>query len=469
MSIGGGTAEPATLLWTKVNYNRDMSCGRRVQVVMVVVLLGAASSVFAEDREALDRAQKLAWSKHFAEAERIYRDVLQSTPDSREASLGLARVLLWEGRYRDARERFLTLGDREGAATAAYWQGDFRTAAREFRMIDSTFARDSLNAIEQASRGSDRVALDYDDDNQPLHSLRAMVSSSFFSDPLTRWDVSAGNHSISAPRFDAHRQLPFAAVQNETTLPWQRLTITTFAGAQRHPDGSTRPTGGLTLRYRTSSASSLSGTIDHRELLTNDTALHTHPSITRLLVTWTRYADNSWFAGLTTGSLRYFDHNSGHYTEGYALVPLQRGFFAGASGAIRDTADNRFYVDAISGTRAGDAFQYGYRGSFTPYWTPKHLREVRAIVMFTRGRWKAQVERGIAHDDATAFGPLTGSSPLPANIFAFQYRRTSHPSRGMITYAMPIRAAYRFECTIERTTTAFYAANEIHASLVRRR
>ena len=450
-----------------------------VRVVALVAFLASAVAGFADDRADLDRAQKLAWSKHFAEAEQIYRDVLAHAPDSREAAHGLAQVTLWQGRYREARSRFLALGDREGAATAAYWQGDFRTAAREFSGLDSQFARESLVAIEQASRGMDRIDVDSLHDNQPLRTFRSSATSSMFSDPLTRWDVTAGGSLLSAPRFEERRRLAFASVANERVLPWQRLTIDSSFGVQRYPDGSSRPVGGVALRYRPSNESTFAASIEHRELLTNDTAMARHPSVTRSVISWTRYRERSWFAGFENGSLRYFDRNRGRYAQGYALLPVAVhrtpvAVYLGASAAIRDTAENRFGLDAFSGSRSstGD-FVYSYRGSYTPYWTPKHLREARAIALVTgtinRVSWKAQFEGGVARDDVIAFGPSRGPAPLPQGIFSFDFVRTSHPARGAITFTTPIASRYSFECTIERSVTAFYAANAIHGSLVRHR
>ena len=90
----------------------------------------------------IEEAQRLAWQKHFAAAEKLYRQVLRSDPASRDAKFGLAQVLLWEGQYAEARWLFKSLKGAdaaEGAATAAYWQGDFRTASREFAAIDRPF------------------------------------------------------------------------------------------------------------------------------------------------------------------------------------------------------------------------------------------------------------------------------------------------------------------------------------------
>ena len=125
-------------------------------------------------------AQRLAWSKRFDEAERLYRQYLRRNPASREAAVGLAQVVLWKRRYREARTLFLNLVRRnpadaeamEGAATAAYWEGDFRTAAREFSEVvrrhpERQFAQQSLSEIAAASRDSIRTTVDAVEDDQP--------------------------------------------------------------------------------------------------------------------------------------------------------------------------------------------------------------------------------------------------------------------------------------------------------------
>jgi hypothetical protein len=53
----------------------------------------------------LDRARRLAWEKQFAESEALYRVLLERGPASRDVRLGLARVVLWQGRYAQAIER----------------------------------------------------------------------------------------------------------------------------------------------------------------------------------------------------------------------------------------------------------------------------------------------------------------------------------------------------------------------------
>jgi hypothetical protein len=469
------------------------AAGRWAQVCRVVVcVIGFCSAATARPQpDLLHQAQQLAGQKHFREAEKLYREVLNRSPNSREGMLGLARVILWEGRYREARRLFKQLVRRspadveaaEGAATAAYWQGDYRTAAHEFSAIaaehpERRIPRQSLAEIESAARGDVRVLMEGVDDDQPYRAWRTSATVSSFSDPLTRWDVTGGAYRLENPTRSITRTEPFFLATNEIVFPWQRLTITTTAGVLRWPDARTRPIGGLTLAHKLSSNSSVSVTGEHRELLTNATSVMTHAAVTRFVAAWTRYASRSWLAGIEVGHNRYYDRNSGGYAQGYALWPVMKSnrttVWLGASAAMRDTRETRFELDTVSSTRspAGD-FLYSYRGSYRAYWTPQNFREGRAIAMVAhtigKGELKFQAERGVGRDEERAFAPSSGSEPLPSTIFAIDFERTFHPYRFSAGLSMPISTAFRLDCAIERNVTAFYAANVFRASLVRHR
>ena len=429
----------------------------------------------------IEEAQRLASQKHFATAEKLYRQALRTDPQSREAKFGLAQVLLWEGHYVEARRLFQSLKGAdaaEGGATAAYWQGDYRTAAREFAAINRPFARSSLAEIRSASAGDFRFGIEGVDDNQPYRAWRSSVTVSSFSDPLTRWDVTAGGYRLNNLDRRIVRTEPFVIATNTLVLPWQRLTIVASGGALRYPDGKTGSIGGLTLSRKLSSNSSLTISADHRELLTNATAIDTHASVTRFVAGWSRYAPHSWLAGIESGVNRYFDHNRGNYIQGYALWPIFRRerttIWTGASAALRQTDETRFELDSVSSTRTGSFFSYSYRGSYRGYWTPRDFSEARAIISIAHtmqrdAELKAQIEDGVGRDEARAFGPASGLSPLPSSIFKFDFHRTFHPYRLSAGVSLPIATAYRLECGIERSVTVFYAANAFRASLVRRR
>ena len=444
------------------------------------------------DRQTLEEAQRLAGRKRFHEAEQRYRELLRRRPGWRDAAVGLAQVVLWGGRYREARALFLDLIRRdqrdveaiEGAATAAYWQGDYRTAANEFRRLaerypDRPLARRSLSEIALAARGQERLVVEAIDDDQPYRFWRTEATSSIFTDPLTRWDVTAGSCHLVNPVLHADRDTPYVSLGNEIVLPWQSLTIRSSAGAFRWPDGVARPIGGLTLQFRTSPFSSMFARSEHRELLASASATLTHTAVTRTNIGWTRYAPGSWVAGVEAGHLRYFDRNRGKYAQAYALWPMIRGeritASVGGSAAIRHTDDSRFYLDAVASTiSTGGGFDYQYRGSYTPYWTPQHLRERRAIVLIARtlargGELKAQGEFGTARDRAIGYAPSHGSQPLPTAIMPIEFQRNFHPYRVGVDLSIPLSQRYRVDAGVARTSTVFYRANEFRAIVVRYR
>ncbi|HEU4523285.1 MAG TPA: tetratricopeptide repeat protein, partial [Thermoanaerobaculia bacterium] len=82
------------------------------------------------------RAEALAAERQFDQAEIEYRSQLETRPQDWRLRLGLARVILWDGRYAEAEDHFSALlADRPadvnallGYAQAAYWWGDFRAA-----------------------------------------------------------------------------------------------------------------------------------------------------------------------------------------------------------------------------------------------------------------------------------------------------------------------------------------------------
>jgi len=435
-------------------------------------------------------AETLAWAKRFREAEREYRIALQHDPSSHDAKIGLARALLWQGRYPSAREAFLQLlknnpsdiDAAEGAATAAYWSGDYRTARRELARVlqrdpNRKAARQSVAEIDSAARGIDRITVDAVDDDQPYRSLRTAVSSSLFTDPLTRWDASAGSWWMDASRPGVRADAPFIRVGNETTFPALRLTATTSIGAMRYPDGTTRPLGSAALSFRTSAHASLSAAIEQYEMLATATAIDRHIDARSTSLRWQRQSEREWIAAIDARRVRYSDANRGWALTAYGLAPFASvaniTFSGGASAAVRDTDEGRFYLESVSAQRPGNAFLYSYRGAYTPYWTPRGFREVRAIVAadmaIRRSHLRFQADGGVTRDRGTDFGPGSGPTALPPSIYQFEFPRTYHPRRLQLTFSMPISAGMSIEAAVERGATVFYEENGIRASLVRRR
>lgn len=440
-------------------------------VVMLAVALWAAGA-FADD---LDRAEQLAWSKQFAESEALYRSIIANQP-SRRAQLGLARVVMWQGRYPEAIERFDALlranpndADAvEGRATAEYWSGDFRAAARDFRRAleldpKREFPRTSLAEIAATMRPSQRVVFGGSRDDQPLDVNRGEISGTFFSDPLTRWTVATG-----AFRFDADRRGTRTAeyVRVDADTQWRGMGFSASAGAF---DGdfighASVRRGSLTLR------------VERQEELASATAIRANASSTTTSLRWSRERD--WIvAAAEVSDRRYSDDNNGQALIAYAVAPiLKRGtwtIWAGASAAARDTAETRFHPTAVSSTLDSGFFRYSHRGEYDPYWTPDNLIEGRAVFAvereLSRGRIKFSADGGHARDRGRAFGPDAGIGPFPPQIFTFTFDRDYNPYRFGFSADLAITSSLRLDLGVDRSVTVDYRSTSFHAAVARRR
>ncbi|HEX8169767.1 MAG TPA: tetratricopeptide repeat protein [Thermoanaerobaculia bacterium] len=439
--------------------------------LLLLVLLLLATAAAADD---LRTAEELAWNKRFAESEALYRRILEREPQSSAARLGLARVVMWQGRYGEAIAMFRELQGvdaLEGLATAEYWSGDLRRAARDFRRVlaldpQREFAATSLREIESAARPSDRIVVDATHDDQPLDGIRVTAATSFFSDPLTRWSVAGGAYRLDAGRIGT-RDGRYVALENETRLG--AITVDASLGLFEFPDGVRRTVGSLGARR-----GSLSLRVDRREEIASATSLRTHASSTNVTLRWSHERD--WIGAAEVTARRYFDGNDGRAAVAYAVFPLRRGdwtFWSGASGAARDTDESRFRITAQSSTFEQGVFRYSYRGEYDPYWTPVDLVEARAVFALerrgTRGSVKLHADGGWARDRGRAFGPDLGTAPFPPATFAFDYRRTYRPWRAGVSGDVAIAARWRIEAGVERGATVDYRSTTLHAALVRRR
>ncbi|HEX2062483.1 MAG TPA: tetratricopeptide repeat protein [Thermoanaerobaculia bacterium] len=396
----------------------------------------------------LQRAQQLAWQQQFAESEALYRRILAAEPSSREARLGLARVVLWQKRYDEAIAMFRELDGidaLEGRATAEYWSGDLRAAARHFREVlardpNREFARRSLAEIRSTAVPSQRITVDGVHDDQPLDGVRTEAAATFFSDPLTRWSVAAGGYRIE----DTGGEL--IAIENETRT--RALTFGARLGMFTFPDGVRRPLGGASVRWQ-----SLTLRVDHREEIASATALNTHASSTTTALRWDH--DRDWIGAVELSHRSYFDDNSGRAFVAYAVFPLRRDewtLWSGGSVAARDTGESRFRL-------------VGDRGRYDPYWTPDELREGRVVLAlersFAKGTVKIHADGGYARDRGRAFGE-DGSGPYP-------FDRDYRPWRAGLSGAIALAPSLRLEAGIERSATVDYRSTIVHAALVRRR
>lgn len=404
-------------------------------VAVLVLALGAGA-------DELQRAQELAWARHFTEAEAVYRQILAAQPHSAGARLGLARVVLWQGRYAEALALFRGLDGieaMEGRATAQYWSGDLRAAARGFRQVleldpRRSLARQSLGEIESTAVPAQRVNVSGSHDDQPLDAVRSELSATFFSDVQTRWSATLGHYSMDAQR---NARGDYAVLGNETAV--RVWTLGAAAGLFTFPDGVRRATGNASVRRR-----SLTLRMDRQPELASAPSVAAHVSSTATTLRWD--ANHSWLASAELTHRRYSDHNQGRAASAYLLIPLRRHgwtLWSGGSAAVRDTDESRFTA----------------AGRYDPYWTPEDLREVRVVVALERalttGRLKVHADAGRARDTGRASG-------VP-------FDRSSAPWRAGLAADFALRRGLRLETAVERSSTIDYRVTSWHVSLVRRR
>lgn len=388
-------------------------------------LLLALLLALADD---LQRARELAWAKQFAESEALYRRIVAAQPQSHEARLGLARVVMWQGRYGEAIALFEQLQGieaEEGRATALYWSGDLRGAARGFRRVlaldpNREFARTSLREIASTAVPSQRVSVDGTNDDQPLDLIRGEVAATFYSDPQTRWTATVGGYDAN------DRAGEYVSVANETTF--RGVVGGASVGVFTWPDGVRRPIGSASVRWRQFSAS-----IERRPELATVTSLRTHAASTLTALRWD-YNRSHLIAAAEVHHRAYLDGNQGRGAYAYAIVPLRRNewtLWSGASVSARDTDETRF-------TEAG---------VYDPYWTPDDLVEGRIVVALERPFLKIHADGGAARDRGIPYRPW----------------------RAGIGTNFELARGFRFEAGIERSSTLDYRATTFHAALVRRR
>lgn len=434
-------------------------------------------------------AETLGWQKRFDEAESIYRQVLLHSR-SPEARKGLARLLLWTGRYRESRELALTLLEnapkeveaQEIAATAAYWAGDFRSAEREFSEIvrlhpERSESRKNLLEIRSAARPQIKLDGGITSDSQPYRITRTAAEGSFFSDPLSRWDATIGTYTIDKVRGRTEHVAPFAGVGAEITLPSLSLVVRPRLGFIRLPDGETRPIGSLSGTLRTSKHSRLTLEGQRRELLAGREGSDDHATVDSMGASFHLEPRPRWIGELRAELLEYSDGNRGESVSGFLLAPVGnfRGarLSAGCSAAWRDTDQTRFRIDEIRAIPTENFFTYHYDGVYDPYHTPQSLMEARLLMSLemTRGLVTGRIrgDLGIARDRGTAFGPPIGPGPDPdIDPYSLTFDRESHPWRLAFEVSRPIAHHLEIHASYERSLTSEYGAHTAHATLVRR-
>jgi hypothetical protein len=222
--------------------------------------------------------------------------------------------------------------------------------------------------------------------------------------------------------------------------------------------------------------SSLSLRIERQPEIASATAIGNAEFSTTTSLRWYRERPRL-LAAVEVSDRRYSDDNDAQALVAYAVAPvLKRNgwtLWAGASTAVRDTAENRFRPTAVSSSFERGVFHYTYRGEYDPYWTPDDLIEGRAVVAvereFSRGRVKLHADGGYAEDRGRAFGPDIGSTALPLQTFTVAFDRHYNPYRFGASADLGITPSLRLDFGIERSVTVDYRSTSFHAALARRR
>jgi len=336
-----------------------------------------------------------------------------------QSPLQHAQALLWSGRYADAKREFRAIlarnprdeNARFGLAQAEYWSGDFRAAARDFRLVHRREAQTALREIEAASRpgwAAEAAALS---DDQPYRAVSGTVSAYVFSDPLTKWQVDAE---------DAHRtsngssaSTPF--VRGGVTTSFVPVRIAASLARMRFPDATSQFLPSLSIGTKT-----LTLSFERQALLRTTASLLTHPTADAVTASW-RDDDR---AAVEAQHLRYFDGNRGNGADAWLLRSVG-ALRVGGSVAWRDTAESRFV-----------------NGVYDPYYSPQRLREARAIVAAKWRNVDLHFDAGAGHE---------------ATVGSF------HPWRAAASFTWK-----NVSVSAERSSTAFYTANEIRAGVAGR-
>lgn len=442
---------------------------RRGIGAVVALLVCAASLSAAESLQSLlDRASRLAQQKQFEAAETVSRDAVARFPRSTQAQRMLAYVLLWQGEYGEARERFARViaanardaEARVGLAQAYYWSGDYRGALREFERVlelqpSNAEAQRAIGEIRSAARPGYAVETSVLSDDQPYRGTGLAARAFFFTDPLTQFEVRAAGSQLRA--LGVSRDTTSVGVSGETSFPNARLRVRGGVDRLTFPDATAQLLPAVRVE-RALGKTNLALSAERRALLRSAAALRTHPSGGAVALRWSRDDDGQFQFAVRTEHIRYFDRNRGWGVDGYALLrPLRAGparVTLGGSLAYRDTAEPRFRLRNAA-TLEGD---------YDPYHTPHSLAEARAIVaasasLTQRLTASVHVDGGIARD--RVIFATTGGQPL-------EFGRTFYPWRASANAALQLTSGVALTVSAAHETTAFYNSNEIRAGVAGR-
>jgi tetratricopeptide (TPR) repeat protein len=432
---------------------------RRFLAVVISVMALHPWQAFAAEaptlRQLLSETAVFVARKQWPAAESSAREAVRRYPRSREAQLTLAQVVLWSGAYDEARALFarlveLNASDPEallGRAQAAYWSGDYRQALRDFEAIlrrrpDHAEAQRGVREIRSAARPGYTLATGGISDDQPYRSAAGAITAYVFSDPLTKWELGVAGTSLRAGGVSRDERDFSGAL--ETALPRAGIRVRAGLRWMQFPDGREMLLPSISAGRRIGRTQATL-TIQRAELLRAAATLRSHAYADTIAVRWSQDDPEATQFAISAAALRYFDGNRGSSADAYLLVPFGR-LSLGASAAWKNTRQPRFQADT---------------GEYDPYWTPHHLREIRAVAAtsFRRGRATIDfhLDGGVARDRVLYFPEETPS-----------YERTFHPWRAALGITAPMSAQTAWRLSAERVSTVFYTANEIRASVAGR-
>ena len=448
-----------------------------VGAVALIVLLGLPVAAAAEDPYV--QAEGLAAARRFDDAEAEYRRALRARPQDWRLRLGLARVILWDGRYEEAERAFGAMLEERprdvdallGHAQAAYWSGDFRTARRRYERLQqadpaNAEATKVLSDIALLSAPRYEVGATHRDDSQPYRVSMMRAQFSYFSDPLVRWDVVGGAGDVS----DGGSRIATVGAGVSAVFPRLRSTVEGKLERFRFADGFHAAIGEVAVKRDLPGRSTLTVSAKRTPLLGTASSVTHHETATQYSVSWQRDPAARWLAAASAQWLDYSDGNSGSGADAWVVAPIFSRqpitFRAGLSAAWRDTELDRFrFTTFRSQQQSPGVWRYTYTGVYDPYWTPHELKEARLIVIVEIPRLKIHADAGYARDRYLGFGPPTGSTPTPLFIDPHMQGRSFRPWRAGAELSWPIAARIDVRARYVHEVTAFYRANEFEASL----
>ncbi len=436
-----------------------------------IALLEPHTAAHPNDAEALRiLARAYYWTGRTAAAHEHYERTFSLRLDDTTLRLEYGWFLVETNRGDDA-ARILTevTSPPEAAAeaqsllgTAAYWTGDWKTAASRFERAlqlhpGHTEARRQLAELRAAIAPTTGLSGAFRSDNQPLRRWDGEVYADWHADPMSRVSLRAG--TFHGPDRDSGMTVSHSEIALRRT--WGRSGLRTEAAAGIvYRRSSTDWTGRVTLVRCLPRSMQAVLSAERAVYFSTSASFSTTVTRTQFSLMIDRSESRGTIAQAGYWYNRYFDDNMGHVVSAWALVPVLRG----TRGLVRigygfnyqHTGNSRFTPAAAGSTK----------GAYTPYYTPRRLsaHSLLAFVQTSIGRRMTATVNGAygfrAADDAPWFREETDGS-LSRNFS----RRTFTPWKTEVS--LRVLWSPRLLVSLEggRSETAFYAANHVNVSV----